>query len=36
MKKVIELVHDYDIPEGFVCNYNKKIWMKYALPKAKF
>lgn len=35
MEKVIELMHDYDIPEGFVYNYNKKIWMKYELTKGE-
>jgi Uma2 family endonuclease len=28
-EKVIELVRDYEVKEGFVYDYNKRIWRKY-------
>lgn len=29
--KLVELMHDYEVPEGFVFNYNTRIWRKYRL-----
>lgn len=28
-EKVIELVNDYEVSEGFVYNYDKNSWLKY-------
>jgi Uma2 family endonuclease len=30
-EKVIQLMHDYEVPEGFVYNYIIKEWRKYSL-----
>lgn len=30
-EKLVELIHDYDVPEGFVYNYIDKTWRKYML-----
>jgi len=30
-EKVIELVNDYEVNEGFVYNYDKNTWLKYQL-----
>ncbi len=30
-EKVIELVNDYEVSEGFVYNYDKNTWLKYQL-----
>ena len=34
-EKIVQLMLDYDVPEGFVYNYNKKIWLKYDLKKGE-
>lgn len=33
--KVIELMHDYEVPEGFVYDYVKKRWLKYENGKGQ-
>lgn len=30
-EKLVELMHDYDVQEGFVYNYTHKSWRKYRL-----
>lgn len=34
-EKLVELIHDYDVTEGFVYNYSKGIWRKYRLDKGE-
>jgi len=30
-EKLVELMHDYEVPEGFVYNYSTGVWRKYRL-----
>lgn len=32
-RKLIDLMQDYDVPEGFVYDYENRIWFKYLLNK---
>ncbi len=34
-EKLVELMHDYDVPEGFVYIYPTGKWRKYTLPKGE-
>lgn len=34
-EKLVELIHDYDVPEGFVYNYIDKTWRKYVLQQGE-